>query len=220
MKLALLIIAIVLIAIFIYAGTIRHDSDKSPTIVDLTSFLPTNKDNDQGKYNIPYAYYPTYINKNNSFTFNLSFNKNELPFNKIGPTPSNHLRIRVRANKNISKLRSSYEIEGVTSKTTSSGVDSGFNIYNKAIGKNKTTILIFYIKHDSNNNPIVIQQTENQNRRVYRSIGNGLELDYVFSKQLKLQEWGKLDRYILNILDTLKSPNKALKHDARKARAS
>lgn len=205
MKIALSIIAILLIAILIYAGTIPYDYDKSPTVVDLTSYLPTNKDKAQGKYNIPYIYHPAYINKNNSFTFHLSFNNNELPFKKIGPTPFNHLRILVRANKNISKLRSRYVTAGITSKVLSSGVVSGFNVYKTAIGKNKATTLVSYIKHDSNNYPIVIQQTENLNRRVYRSIGNGLELDYVFSKKLKLQEWDKLDRYILNILNSFKS---------------
>jgi len=201
-KIVISIVATIFLVIIVYTGTIPYTYDKSPTIIDLSNYLPEKSIHN--KFIVPHAYYGTDSNQN-YFTFILSFRSNELPFKTIGPNPANTLRIIVRAEKNIDKLRGNYTARNIMAKYEPVSTVSGFEIYEAKIGKNKSTTSVHYIKLDKNNNPIVITRSGNLNLRVYRSIGNGLELDYVFSNQLKIEHWEILDKYILNVLSAFKT---------------
>lgn len=146
-------------------------------------------------YEVPDKYRP-YLD-GNVFTFYLDFPSSGLSLKKVGPTPDNNLRIRVE-HKNF---RSTYTTKNIKHDGRFIFKENEFDVYREHIGKNGQTKVTSYLTI-INSEPVVISQAGELNFRVYRSAGKNRELDYVYSKDIKIQDWGMLDKYIMKILES------------------
>ena len=160
------------------------------------------------QYQVPDKYHP--VIDNGVFTFYLDFPNSELSLKKVGPTPDNNLRIRVE-HKNI---RSRYTTKNIINdgkfiykKYQFGDKKYEFDVYKEYFGKNSQTEVTSYLS-TINSEPVVIRQAGDLNPRIYRSAGKSRELDYVYSKELSIQDWLKLDKFIMKTLASFESQSK------------
>ena len=149
-------------------------------------------------YVIPERYHAIY-HGGDDFRFYLHFPQGGII--KAGPTPDNNVSVLVRAKK----LRSEYTVKRITSLPASSGKLSEFDVYHQRIGTDGRTEVTYYIRNDNNGFPIVITHVGRLNLRVYRAVNKNLEFDYVFSKELKLSDWERLDKLMLDTFNSFRN---------------
>lgn len=150
-------------------------------------------------YEVPDRYRP--VVNGSEFTFYLDFPNSGLNLQKVGPNPENRLRIRVRHKL----FRAPYTIKDIKHNGKLIQREHEFDVYKTHIGKNGQTEVTSYLT-TINSDPVVMSQPGELNISVYRSAGINRELDYVYSKEITLQEWVQLDKYIMEILQSFKSP--------------
>lgn len=199
----IVISGVIATAMVFYININERKPDRFPLEIDLSKF----SGNSQLKFIVPKENYPTY-HGGNYFEFYADFERSQLANKKIGPSTTNHLNIIVRVEKENKHLRSVYSIRNAIRRSTLTGERAGFTIYEEHIGKNGQTRLTHYIKSDISGLPVIITQAGDLNLRTYRAISNDIELDYVFSSQLGIENWEELDGYILDKLASFMGPPK------------
>jgi hypothetical protein len=118
----------------------------------------------------------------------------------------------VRVEKENKHLRSVYSTRNAVKQSALIGERAGFKIYEEYIGQHGETKLTHYIKTDINGLQVIITQPGDLNLRAYRAISDNIELDYVFSSQLGIENWDELDGYIMKKVESfIEPPNKSLK---------
>jgi hypothetical protein len=187
-------------------------------VVNFSSLTPDNECSNLYKFHIPKEFRPSYQynERRELFQFYIKAPSEGLPFEKIGATLKNEIRVIVEAvNNNISSthpFRTSThashilkQLQGPYYKHT--GKVAEFEKYEK--GNNTDYVL----KKDENGLPIIINDFAASlvGFRAYRQLNGHIQINYVFSKKVTIEQWHVLDNYILNIIRSFQLPCIAMK---------
>lgn len=189
---------------------------KEKTQVDhktqLSHGVLSTENGESYKFYIPDAFHPAYDKAHKYVVFHIQAPAKGLPFERIGTTDENKLTINVKVMDNRKGMASYFvhEIEKAAAdknkklqQLTKVGLFDQYDL-NGAI---------YYVKKDENGLPIVIQDTERSfvGARAYRQLNNHIEIDYVFSKKVSIEQWDILDKYILDTIHSFQTTyNKSL----------
>lgn len=226
-KKLLFLLAAALFSLFSYNIIIDSSKEKPSDYVDvdLSWIVPISEDSNSFKFRIPKEFNATYRKGDSYFTFYVKPTSEGLPFEKIGPTNSNHLRVLVKVVDSEKRMRSVYlikESQCVPIEKKNSpcfvGERGEFDKYEYDYGAKKTTIGTYFHKKDVNGSPIVIDDPGDWSVgfRAYRRLNDNIEIDYVFSKKVGIEQWNTLDKYVVDTIISFQSPyNKALQRTSR-----
>lgn len=223
----LFILAVALFSLFSYAIIIDINKEQPSDYVDvdLSLIVPISENSNSFKFRIPKKFNATYRQGDSYFTFYVKPSSEGLPFEKIGPTNSNHLRVVVKAVDSEKRMRSGYlikESQCIPIEKKNSPCFVGelgkFDKYEYDYWSKKTTIGTYFHKKDVDGSPIVIADPGDWSVgfRAYRRLNDNIEIDYVFSKNVGIEQWSALDKYVVDTIISFQSPyNKSLQRTSR-----
>jgi hypothetical protein len=198
-----------------FARTTFKDQKPEFTIVDFNQKI--NKKIDV--FRIHKKYHPTYTGRYLTFSFYISPEDLAFHFKKLGAV-NESLSISVNIDVESNKMRSVNSFKRISERTDQykylMDVDYNFKKYSYEYGSKTKTVASYFIKKDENGYAIVINDPGNWSvgRRVYRRVNEIIELDYVMTKDIKIEDWDILDKFIINKINSFKMPyNKSLKQD-------
>lgn len=179
---------------------------KELKVVKFSSLTPDNECSNLYKFHIPKEFRPSYQfnERRELFQFYIKAPSEGLPFEKIGATNKNEIRVIVEAvNNNIRSTHASHvlkQLQGPYYKHT--GTVAEFEKYEK--GTNTDYVL----KKDENGLPIIINDPAASlvGFHAYRQLNGHIQINYVFSKQVTIEQWHVLDNYILNLIRSFQLP--------------
>jgi hypothetical protein len=207
-------------------GVVKNEikeSEPAFTNIDFSFALSGSHDTNHAKLKIPKSYNPTYIKNSKRATFYITPTKEGYPFPKLGTENSKSIRVTIRVVENESKMKSVYKLARAVNEKIEGesipylvGIDGEFTKYHFDYGSKKSNIGTYYLTNDANFEPIIISDPGEWSvgYHVYRRLNSSIELDYIFTKKINIQDWFLLDNYILEILKPFQSPyNKEINKD-------
>jgi hypothetical protein len=206
-----LIIVFILLPYDIIKKTLNFEDVKVENfkVVNFSSLTPDNECSNLYKFKIPKEFRPSYQynERRELFQFYIEAPSEGLPFEEIGTTFKNEIRVVVEAvNNNISSqhaFRRTTHASHILKQLQEpyfkySGKVAEFDKYEKG------DITVYIVEKDKNKLPIIINDSGASlvGFRAYRQLNDHIQINYVFSKKVSIEQWHILDKYILDIIDS------------------
>jgi hypothetical protein len=193
------------------------------TVIDFSFALSGSHDSNHAKFKIPKIYNPTHTKDSKLATIYIKPTREGYPFPKLGTGNSKSVRVLIKVVDEERKMRSVYKLSrAVNEKTESKNIPylvgnyGVFDKYHFDYGSKKSSIGTYYHTKDDNSDPVIITDPGEWSvgYRVYRRFNSNIELDYIFTKEISIQDWKLLDQYILKTIASFQSPyNKKINKD-------